>query len=85
MPGATSKYSVDSTEDRTIATNDKNRTAKLRNGRQAGAAWGPGNPHALSTRKTELVWEGKYDEHGNRRDGDVDLLDFGGFQRIVGP
>lgn len=29
--------------------------------------WGPDNPHPLSTRKTELVWEGKYDEYGNRR------------------
>lgn len=29
--------------------------------------WGPGNPHPLSRMKTELVWEGKYDEYGNRR------------------
>lgn len=29
--------------------------------------WGPDNPHPLSRLKTELVWEGKYDEHGNRR------------------
>ncbi|MGB8951957.1 MAG: hypothetical protein WCC06_04740 [Candidatus Aminicenantales bacterium] len=29
--------------------------------------WGPENPHPLSRMKTELVWEGKYDEHGNRR------------------
>lgn len=29
--------------------------------------WGPNNPHPLSTMKTELVWEGKYDEWGNRR------------------
>lgn len=29
--------------------------------------WGPDNPHPLSTRKTELIWEGKYDEYGNRR------------------
>ena len=28
--------------------------------------WGPGNPHPLSKMKTELVWEGKYDEYGNR-------------------
>ncbi|MCK4343189.1 MAG: hypothetical protein KAY37_15860 [Phycisphaerae bacterium] len=27
---------------------------------------GPNNPHPLSTLKTELVWEGKYDEYGNR-------------------
>ncbi|NLF02728.1 MAG: site-specific DNA-methyltransferase [Anaerolineales bacterium] len=29
--------------------------------------WGPANPHPLSRVKTELVWEGKYDEYGNRR------------------
>jgi len=30
--------------------------------------WGPGNPHPLSKIKTELIWEGKYDEYGNRRE-----------------
>lgn len=25
------------------------------------------NPHPFSTRKTELIWDGKYDERGNRR------------------
>ena len=29
--------------------------------------YGPHNPHPLSRMKTELVWEGKYDEYGNRR------------------
>jgi very-short-patch-repair endonuclease/DNA modification methylase len=29
--------------------------------------WGSDNPHPLSQMKTELVWEGKYDEYGNRR------------------
>lgn len=29
--------------------------------------WGPNNPHPLSRMKTELVWEGKYDEYGRRR------------------
>lgn len=29
--------------------------------------WGPENPHPLSKFKTELVWEGKYDEYGNMR------------------
>lgn len=29
--------------------------------------YGPDNPHPLWQTKTELVWEGKYDEHGNRR------------------
>lgn len=33
--------------------------------------WGPDNPHPLSTMKTELVWEGKYDEWGNRRTVDA--------------
>jgi hypothetical protein len=33
--------------------------------------FGPGNPHPLSTLKTELVWEGKYDEYGNRRATDA--------------
>lgn len=33
--------------------------------------YGPGNPHPLSQIRTELVWEGKYDEYGNRRDIDV--------------
>ncbi|HAY23211.1 MAG TPA: site-specific DNA-methyltransferase [Desulfobacterales bacterium] len=31
------------------------------------AAFGPDHPHPLSTMKTELVWEGKYDAYGNRR------------------
>jgi hypothetical protein len=31
------------------------------------AEWGPDNPHPLSRIKTELIWEGKYDEYGNRR------------------
>lgn len=35
------------------------------------ASFGPGNPHPLSTLKTELVWEGKYDEFGNRRELDT--------------
>ncbi len=29
--------------------------------------YGPENPHPLSKVKTELVWEGKYDEYGARR------------------
>ncbi len=31
------------------------------------SAYGPENPHPLSQMKTELVWEGEYDEYGNRR------------------
>jgi len=34
-------------------------------------AHGPDDPHPLSTLKTELVWEGKYDEYGNRREIDA--------------
>jgi len=33
--------------------------------------YGPQNPHPLSKMKTELVWEGKYDEFGNRREVDI--------------
>jgi len=29
--------------------------------------WGLDNPHPFSKMKTELIWEGKYDEYGNRR------------------
>ena len=34
-------------------------------------AYGPNNPHPLSQMRTELVWEGKYDEFGNRREVNV--------------
>jgi adenine-specific DNA-methyltransferase len=33
--------------------------------------WGPDNPHPLCGRKTELVWDGKYDEYGLRRPVDI--------------
>lgn len=33
--------------------------------------YGPSNPHPLSQIRTELVWEGKYDEFGNRREVNV--------------
>lgn len=33
--------------------------------------YGPSSPHPLSTLRTELVWEGKYDEYGNRREVDA--------------
>ena len=36
-----------------------------------GPTYGPHNPHPLSQMRTELVWEGKYDEYGNRREVDV--------------
>jgi adenine-specific DNA-methyltransferase len=43
-------------------------------GGDPGRRWGPENPHPLSTMKTELVWEGKYDEWGNRRTVDAAAL-----------
>jgi len=33
--------------------------------------YSPNNPHPLSQMKTELIWEGKYDEFGNRREIDI--------------
>ena len=33
--------------------------------------YSPNNPHPLSQLKTELVWDGKYDEYGNRREVDI--------------
>ncbi len=33
--------------------------------------WGVENPHPLSQLKTELVWDGKYDEYGRRREVDI--------------
>ena len=36
--------------------------------------YGLGNPHPLSVLRTELVWEGKYDEFGSRREVDVAIL-----------
>jgi len=33
--------------------------------------YGPGNPHPFSKIKTELIWDGKYDEFGNRREIDI--------------
>ncbi|MEA3486684.1 MAG: site-specific DNA-methyltransferase, partial [Thermodesulfobacteriota bacterium] len=33
--------------------------------------WGLDNPHPFSQMKTELIWEGKYDEYGNRRAADI--------------
>src|SRR5438552_8757591 len=33
--------------------------------------YGLDNPHPLSQLKTELVWDGKYDEYGNRRVEDI--------------
>lgn len=37
----------------------------------AHVPYGPDNPHPLSTMRTELVWDGKYDEYGRRRPVDI--------------
>jgi len=37
----------------------------------ASTHYGPDNPHPLSKLKTQLVWEGKYDEYGRPRAVDV--------------
>lgn len=42
--------------------------ATARSPKNYAEAYGPNNPHPLSTLKTELVWDGKYDEYGNRRE-----------------
>ena len=36
-----------------------------------GTIYGPDNPHPFSTIRTELIWEGKYDAYGNRREVDI--------------
>src|SRR5258705_383321 len=41
--------------------------ASTMNDRDKAPNYGLANPHPLSRMKTELVWEGKYDEYGNRR------------------
>lgn len=33
--------------------------------------WGLDNPHPFSQMKTELIWDGKCDEYGNRRAVDI--------------
>ncbi len=45
-----------------------NRDKKMANDK---IRYGPDNLHPLSQMKTELVWEGKYDEYGKRRELDV--------------
>lgn len=37
----------------------------------ASNRYGPDNPHPLSQLKTQLVWDGKYDEYGGRREVDI--------------
>lgn len=45
--------------------------AEQQNATKTAVRFGPDNPHPLSTLKTELVWDGKYDEYGRRREVDV--------------
>jgi hypothetical protein len=35
------------------------------------STYDPHNPHPLSQMRTELGWEGKYDEYGNRLEGAI--------------
>ena len=46
-----------------MAENNQQESSKVR--------YGLDNPHPLSQLKTELVWDGKYDEYGNRRAVDI--------------
>jgi adenine-specific DNA-methyltransferase len=46
-----------------MAENHKQKSSTVR--------YGLDNPHPLSQLKTELVWDGKYDEYGNRREVDI--------------
>src|SRR5690348_9154725 len=43
--------------------------------KQSTPQYGPRNPHPLSKLRSELVWEGKYDEYGNLREVDTSSLD----------
>lgn len=45
-----------------------------KDGIMSTSTFGPGSPHPLSNRKTEILWEGKYDEHGDRRELDAAAL-----------
>jgi len=40
--------------------------------------WGLDNPHPFSQMKTELIWEGKYDEYCNRGGMVMKFFDTGG-------
>ncbi|MGE0175297.1 MAG: DNA methyltransferase [Oligoflexales bacterium] len=46
-------------------------TEELKKDPQKSVRWGLDNPHPLSQMRTELIWEGKYDEYGNRREVDI--------------
>jgi len=40
---------------------------RRRNSMENNIRYGQDNPHPFSQMKTELIWEGKYDEYGNLR------------------
>jgi adenine-specific DNA-methyltransferase len=46
-------------------------TSAERRSVSASNHYGPDNPNPLSTLRTELIWEGKYDEYGRRREVDI--------------
>ena len=43
--------------------------------------YGPDNPHPFSRIRTELIWEGKYDEYSNHREVDI-AGTFGGMDGV---
>jgi hypothetical protein len=48
--------------------------------------YGPHNPHPLSQMRAELLWEGKYDEYGQRRECAADAEECRtalGFKRLT--
>jgi hypothetical protein len=59
-----------------LRLNERERSAMPANSDKDASAfhWGVANPHPLSKMHTELVWEGKYDEFGRRREVDVAAL-----------
>ena len=59
-----------------LRLNERERSAMPANSDKDASTfqWGVTNPHPLSKMHTELVWEGKYDEFGRRREVDVASL-----------
>ena len=47
--------------------------------------YGPHNPHPLSTMRTELIWEGKYDEFGQRRHQNITSMPLQKIETIDAP
>lgn len=57
--------------DASISSRDSSIREGARDEKAPAVRYGPGNPHPLATLKTELVWDGKYDEYGRRREVDI--------------